>query len=56
MSNARLSDATSVLDALAAGTQPDRARGGTLDLDEAGRHRARQFAEAVAKSSAGVSE
>ena len=55
MSNARLSDATSVLDALAAGTQPDRARRGTLDLDEAGRHRARH-AEAVAKSSAGVSE
>ena len=56
MSNARLSDATSVLDALAAGTQPDRARRGTLDLDEAGRHRARQSAEGVAKSSAGVSE
>ena len=47
MSNTGLSDAASVLDALAAGTQPDRARGGTLNLDEAGRHRARQFAEAV---------
>ena len=75
-----LSDAALALDALAAGTQPDRARliagalaldtlikttsasrdlldaaaglqilatGGTLDLDEAGRLRARQFAEAV---------
>jgi hypothetical protein len=80
MSNAGLADAASVLDALAAGTQPDRARviagalaldtltktttvsrdlqdaaaglhiiatGGTLDLDDAGRLRAGQFAEAV---------
>jgi hypothetical protein len=80
MSNAGLADAACVLDALAAGTQPDRARviagalaldtlaqtaelsrdlqdaaaglhiiatGDTLDLDEAGRLRVGQFAEAI---------
>jgi hypothetical protein len=80
MLNAGLADAATVLDALAAGTKPDRARiiagalaldtlaqtaelsrdlqdagaglqilatGGTLDLDEVGRRRAGQFADAV---------
>ena len=56
MSNAGLSDAASVLDALAAGTQPDRARGGTLDLDEAGAIAAVNLPKLFAKSSAGVSE
>jgi hypothetical protein len=80
---AGLEDAALVLDALAAGTSPDRtnvivgalalnalrwatssrdildaaaglnniiATGGTLDLDEAGRHRARELAQAVRAS------